>query len=429
MHVCMSGDDPHRAATEALKKLDAVVRKLRPSDTVRPAARALEDLLASPCLQMARFEAPGGLAFDSALSLRTWWDDGGHAWIEDMLEMPSDWHLRQDRGRGWTLRVPPDVPRTLTLETRPSGPLAPLLCSAADATCGAETAGWVMRANRVLRERRGLAFDAEDPKTEQDCTARALARPPRERYATAHTCFDRLVPRGARVPLGRFRAPKTGWIVLRGRRGHYEFCDEVRAYDLATGAAWVAQGCSGLKFGGDGFVDEKAVERAKGVATRVGRVPVDDLREVALFMLLSAEIQDRVVLDTRWFTLPAGVVPRRARDARSTPRERPEGWRSSAQTRLAWTWMEESTVRHSGTFLWPGASEAADDYVAELVQALEASFVEGCAPARLPAALLRGGAKPAVSPIDASEGALDATDAKLTAALSARGASSLCKPD
>lgn len=48
------------------------------------------------------------------------------------------------------------------------------------------------------------------------------------------------------------RAPSHGWFILRGRRGHYRFSDEVRAYDLATGAAYVARSEAALALGGVG---------------------------------------------------------------------------------------------------------------------------------------------------------------------------------
>ncbi len=48
------------------------------------------------------------------------------------------------------------------------------------------------------------------------------------------------------LPLGDVKAPDTGWLVIAGRRGHYEFCDTVRAYDLETGAAFIDDNCSEL---------------------------------------------------------------------------------------------------------------------------------------------------------------------------------------
>ena len=29
---------------------------------------------------------------------------------------------------------------------------------------------------------------------------------------------------------------RRGWLVIRGRRGHYDFCDELHAYDLDSGS-------------------------------------------------------------------------------------------------------------------------------------------------------------------------------------------------
>jgi hypothetical protein len=264
-----------------------------------------------------------------------------------------------------------------------------------------------------------------------------MASPPRDRYVAARTCLERLTKRGAALPLGRFRAPKSGWIVLRGRRGHYVFCDELRAYDLATGAAFVARECSGLEFGGDGFVDEKTTEARKKPETVAGRVPIDALRELALMMLLSPSVQDQVVLSASWYDLPGTVVPRRPKEETIGPPERPGGWRSSAQTRLAWSWNVPGSkdgapptirsIRASGAFSWPAAAEAADDYVAHLVTAVESSLEPGCVPVHAPADLLiMSGARPGVSPIDASEQVLDASTQRLATALGRLRGAPLC---
>ena len=70
--------------------------------------------------------------------------------------------------------------------------------------------------------------------------------PADKRYQKWHACIEELRPRQDALPLGRVRAPMRGFFVVRGRRGHYSFCDEIRAYDLASGAAYVASSCSGV---------------------------------------------------------------------------------------------------------------------------------------------------------------------------------------
>lgn len=70
-------------------------------------------------------------------------------------------------------------------------------------------------------------------------------------------------PKFESFPAGRFRSPKKGWLVVVGRRGHYHFCDTLSAYDLGTGAAYVARSCSQLKLADGGIVDVAKTDEAK----------------------------------------------------------------------------------------------------------------------------------------------------------------------
>ena len=49
-----------------------------------------------------------------------------------------------------------------------------------------------------------------------------------------------------KLPIGRMAAPTRGWFIIRGRRGHHAFCDEVRVFDLSKGSVYGTQSCSGL---------------------------------------------------------------------------------------------------------------------------------------------------------------------------------------
>jgi hypothetical protein len=66
-------------------------------------------------------------------------------------------------------------------------------------------------------------------------------------------------------------APPFLGIVIRGRRGHYDFCDELGAYDMETGAAYVAKSCSGLHLRTDGSVDFEGTNAARKAAVVAGR--------------------------------------------------------------------------------------------------------------------------------------------------------------
>nr|WP_128798116.1 hypothetical protein [Corallococcus coralloides] len=59
----------------------------------------------------------------------------------------------------------------------------------------------------------------------------------------------------SQLELGRIRAPMDGWLVIRGRRGHYSFCDQLDAFHLGTGTLYRSSSCSGLALKSDGRVD------------------------------------------------------------------------------------------------------------------------------------------------------------------------------
>jgi hypothetical protein len=205
---------------------------------------------------------------------------------------------------------------------------------------------------------------------------------------------------------------------VRGRRGHYSFCDEIRAYDLATGAAYVAQSCSGLALRQDGSVDGAETDAARTAKTRVGRLDVTLLREAAWMMALSNEAQERVLEDGFGWSIPRGIEL-----AAGSSRGEVFGMQwsgSSGQTQLEWQWVARGTRVSSGTLTWPqDYNDAAHDHAVKLLDIAEASFQPGCAPAplpsRVPATTKAGG----VSPIDASADSLQAAQDELSKALSA----------
>ena len=141
------------------------------------------------------------------------------------------------------------------------------------------------------------------------------------------------------LPLGRFRAPDRGWLVIRGRRGHYEFCDELGVYDVATGAAHRAKSCSGLHLRPGGSVDHEATNAARRPTVESGRLDVANLRE-AVWMIVLAPEAERVFLNADYFPLPKGVVPTVPEELGTTV----VGggfWGSSSQTRLQWSWLTD----------------------------------------------------------------------------------------
>lgn len=177
-----------------------------------------------------------------------------------------------------------------------SHPLQSLLCRTTDTACGAVTRGWKLRADahfelhRALRRNEGsLMFDERPASgvklTSSECAEKASSGEPAERYRTWLACIESQRPRRVALPLGEFKAPTARWIVISGRRGHYEFCDTTTAYNLATGAAFISDSRSALALRRNGDVDFNATNRARMERVKTGTVSVQNLREAVWMML------------------------------------------------------------------------------------------------------------------------------------------------
>lgn len=384
-------------ATEQVKALGALVSAERLSE----ARAAWEALRQTPCIRPATADAAWSPLFDSAAASRWWWANGG-----------ADWLLAYASGDGRRLVFPPDWPRVVGLEGKPH-PLARLLCAPSDAACGSETEPWVRRAQG--------AFEADRKPPPADVAARCAKQADSKKDAAARydgwrLCVETKRPSQPRMALGRFLAPKDGWLVIRGRRGHYAFCDELRAYDLATGAAWVAQSCSGLNLEQSGGVDHGATEAKRRATRTVGSAPLEALREAAWMLFLAGEVQG----DARpaWSVeLPPGLAPAYAeRQSSGRSYGLGPGSLNSAQTRLTWSWQGPEGLRLSGEVTWPDSWHAGETYATRLLRAAEEKLAPGCPPAPLPEQLVVG-ARPEVSRVDAEATATGSAHSRLVTAL------------
>jgi hypothetical protein len=173
-------------------------------------------------------------------------------------------------------------------------------------------------------------------------------------------------------------------MVISGRRGHYDFCDTTSAYDLATGAAFISDSCSGLALKSDGAVDFGATDRARVKRIGAGTVPVQNLREAVWMMLFRGEAEE-VQLKAEYYPLPAGFIPR------LTVREAQEDffhnamWASTSQSFLIWQWIPPTGSAFVGSLTWPNSYDAAEDHAAALLNITEVGMVEGCTAQRVPA--------------------------------------------
>jgi hypothetical protein len=402
---CRPDSALHREATQALAALGAQIEALAPAADHGPASAALTALLAHPCLRLADLDLATQPAFDSAVALKHFWKESGEDWLQAYLD-----HAKPGAEGGGKIVLPAAPRPTLSRETHPGHDLTPLLCSLADADCAARTRGWVMRAGDAVEDHDYLS-DADS----EECARKARSERPPRRYSAWRACIDgKIVPTMA-LPLGGLNAPADGWLVIHGRRGHYEFCDEIRAYDLATGSAYVAQRCDGLI---RMWTGEGAVPDAGQIKAQAGQVVRENLRETAWMMLLAPFAGGTDARSLHHLYLPDGIELRRS--ARIEPRRRLI-MTSSDQTELAWSYVRQGAVMATGTLTWPtDYADTARAHAVRLLEITEAAFAPGCPRAVLPAGLIstaRLGDQPEVSPLDASAGELDRTALDLAAAL------------
>lgn len=419
---CPASTPEWTRARERLLALDAKLEALPDDGEGKPGVSALRELLTSRCFEMSREEREPVPEDVSPLVLKTWWRKGGRTWVESYLELGKP-GVR-------TVVLPPEVLKELTLDSvKPDHRLASLLCAASDTACAKEMEGRHTRAEAAFlreldRQARNAAHAEAAAEAHGQCEADARARPRRWRYTAWRSCeggwssFDRL------LPVVRMRAPGDGWLVLRGRRGHHGFCDEVRAYHLGTGTAWVSQSCGGLALYEDaeriGQVDVKTTNANRLARVRVGTLAVEPLRELAWVLLLADEVitVGRARLLTR--TVPAGYA--------IEWRERPSGietmggagggsfWSNTGQTQLRWTWFPpEKAEPLSGELTWPESADPADDHADRLLLQAEATFKEGCPPLPAPVDLLDFTRPASVNRRDAPLGVTQEQDALVTA--------------
>ncbi|MDX2091056.1 MAG: hypothetical protein SFX73_24565 [Kofleriaceae bacterium] len=427
VRLCAKGQRELPAAEAQLKQLDQAIAKAAADAPSAPLVKQLEALLTTPCFQLAETVGELDLSGATTLALKRWWKEGGHEWLTDQLST------------GDTVSFPPSVRPTLSIENSPKHRLARLLCRAADATCGLATAGWTMRAEEAFRDRakqkarwRGngwtvnLYARSAPPKQEDNADTHSqtldvplwqCANPTKGRrdFESWSACVRALRHEVALFPAGAMRAPTSGWLVIRGRRGHYQFCDQLTAYDLATGAYYASKSCSGLVLQGDGSVDAQKTDAARTPTVETGRVSVDNLREAAWMIFLVDELDETGYEDLDVFPVPPTLKPKAEYGVVSGRSY--SAWGSSAQTTLSWTWVDGAKVVAEGKLTWPDSSHVAEDYAVDLLRVVEAGLVPGCPTTPLPNPLLSGCGKGGVSAVDSSAASLCKVQAELSTRL------------
>ena len=383
---CALTSAAHAQAINALARLDEQIVRLPDGRSPHALVNRLHELLKTECFVSAaetnRVPTP-----DSALSLKTWWTAGGHEWLDSYVDLPKLGPLDAVLPH---IVVPPDARHTLALDEHRDHPLNVLLCPTADASCGAETAGWRMRAETAFEihyARGRFTGNGEIPRSPEavskECEAAMRDVGESRRYQRWRQCVEDKRPQMMTLPLGRFKSPTDGWVIVAGRRGHYDFCDTTRAYDLATGTAFVHDSCSALALESDGNVNFAKTDKQRALRAVAGRISVDNLREAVWMMLLRGEAE-KIQPTATYYPLPAGVTPSvRIGDSEAADIWT-EGWVSTGQTNLTWTWIRPNQKAVAGELTWPDSSDAAADHAASLLAVAEAGMVEGCARRMVP---------------------------------------------
>lgn len=397
---CGANTPVHATATQRLEQLDERIGRLTASDPVGPVIAQLHQLLKTDCFLLAA-EAARVPNPDTSLSLKVWADAGGRAWLWSYLQLPKLGPADQPTPH---IIVPPDTRRTLALEGHEHHPLASILCRLTDVACGAETRGWRLRADASLAAtvdlEREPARQGEAPsrnRTPDQCQPQTLDSGAYERWRSCVEAGRRVQPA---LPLGQVRSPASGWLLVAGRRGHYAFCDTVRAYDLETGAAFVDDSCSDLALASGGAVDVEATNRGRVRQTLAGRVSAENVRE-ALWMLLLRGESERVQIGSEAHPLPAGLVPGLVvGEHEGASAGSGALWLHTGQTSLTWRWRPRVGTSLVGHVTWPDSSDAAEHHAAALLHIAEQSFRESCPPMSIPSsAVLLSGADHALNDV------------------------------
>jgi hypothetical protein len=389
---CAESTPAYEQAKARLERLDKRIQVLKNADTPASEAGELRDLLKTECFLPAvetdRIPKP-----DTALSLREWWTTGGGDWLESFLELPRLGPFDSLKSH---VVVQADARKTLDLDAHRQHPLSTLLCPLVDSACGAETRGWRLRADAYLEAHRALGSnsgptDAEPHKRgpgeiSQQCADKVSSTQTGQRYQEWRDCIEMARPKRVALPLGEFKTPTTGWVVVTGRRGHYDFCDTTRAYNLATGAAFIHDSCSALALKPGGDVDVGATNKSRVESVKVGSIQPDNLREAVWMMLFRGEAEE-LQLKAEYYPLPMGLIPQVTVRTREYDSSSSGMWANTGQTSLTWRWVPTTGTGFVGDLTWPSSYDAAESHAASLLAVAEEGFVEKrCTEKRFPAA-------------------------------------------
>jgi len=377
IHPCRIDGPEYAAASAEVARIDAAIGALAVDGDASPILEAIGALGESSC-----FDIGGRLSFDdaaderpdSALSLRDFWG-AGKEFIEGYLNLARS--PGADGARLWTR---PRPRRTWSRESAADDARRPLLCSVLDTACRESTRAFRLRAEGWLAldaERSRLARGGEATRT-GSCRDGLEGVVPDGRLGVWLDCLESERDEELALPLVGAGRPERGWLLLSGRRGHHVFCDEVRAYDLASGAAYSVGSCSHLALESGGFVDRRATDSARSVQTSSGFIPPLALQEALWFLIVAPELRPHA--ESFGMAVPDGTRPvRYASAGEGISLEGIEACMSSGDTGIAWKYVLDGAVAASGELTWPGCGwDPRNRYAVQLVRVAEAMFAPGC---------------------------------------------------
>lgn len=414
MRPCPPDSTEYKKALEQLIKFNNFLAKLSPFSDVRPAQKKFNQLLELPCLQMA-LHTDGKLKADSAWALKTFWTNGGEDWLMSYLNLglPNQPYLQR-------VVSPSDMPITLTLESKRKHPLFSLLCSVKDTECLSKTSGWKLRAelkfigpvNSELLSEEAQKLKESDKK----CLEKVRSLKEDLRFSHWLDCVKGFREENWTFPLGAIRMPEEGWFYIHGRRGHYPpFCDEIRAYDLKTGSAYIVQSCLNQV--------RRILKKSMGFLLR------ENLREAIWMVLMANELKESFTYAS-YYDLPREILPILPQEDMGILTKLGTLIRSAKfsteQTKLAWSYVVQGKLIASDSLTWPNDfNNPGKDHAVDLINIAENSFVSGCPSAPLPKYLVFGNGKTVVPHLDATSESLDTVWAKLLKTLKSIGTSCL----
>lgn len=375
------------------------------ASSVEEILSAYEGVFAVPCMGQASNTKVDLATAVHPAQVKGWWRNGGDVWLRSLL------------GASRTLVFPPGLPPVwVAKKGEPEIPES-MRCGLEDGACSPDTDTWRSRAAQHMtgwyaRRKYGKG---PDPDLEQSCLRHALlAESPFETFS--HCMGNDPRARTDILPLNGVDIPRTGWVVLQGRRGHYSFCDEIRAYDLATGAAHVASSCTGLALGNNGSVDHRTADGGRAQTVTRGHVQVDALREFVWVLLMAQQARINTRASAQSVAIPPGLAPPTQDRGGVVVGPYLSAW-SSGHTQIRWRY-HTGTVAFEGRVNWPSdLNVAIADHAVKLLQAVESGFQEGCPSVRLPKRVIPKSVGGGVSGIDAEPASPRTTHDRLVEAL------------